>query len=309
MRRSFRITALLTAVVGLAASGSTAVGAATPFPAHIDLPPGWQPEGITAGAGSTAFAGSLADGSIARVDLRTGGVSTLVQGAAGLAEAGVEYESAANRIWVAGAGTGQVRAYDATSGALLATYPFAGTGFLNDLVATEGAIYVTDSNVQQLLVIPLGADGSLPAPAATFSLPLSGDIVYGEGFNANGIVASDGWLIVVQSNTGQLFRVDPATGEARRIDLGGADVAFGDGLELHGSTLYVVQNQLNRVEAFRLADDLASASLMGTISSGDLDIPTTAAFSAGRLWLVNARFNTPPAADTPYWISQLPARP
>ena len=42
---------------------------AHPFPSRIDLPDGWQPEGITAGRGNTAYVGSLADGAIAKVNL------------------------------------------------------------------------------------------------------------------------------------------------------------------------------------------------------------------------------------------------
>jgi hypothetical protein len=38
-------------------------------------------------------------------------------------------------------------------------------------------------------------------------------------------------------------------------------------------------------------------------------VPTTAAFVTGSLYVVNARFNTPPTAETPYWITRLPARP
>ena len=88
------------------------------------------------------------------------------------------------------------------------------------------AVYVTDSVLQQLVVIPLPDDGSVPDPDEAFTLPLTGDLEYVDGFNANGIVASDGWLILVQSNTGLLFRVDPTTGATDTIDLGGASVSL-----------------------------------------------------------------------------------
>ena len=139
---------------------------------------------------------------------------------------------------------------------------------------------------------------------------MSGDISFVAGeFNANGIVAASGWLFIVQSNTGKLFRVSPRTGAAKAVDLGGASVTFGDGLELHGRTLYVVRNQLNQVDVFRLGALLATARLRGTITSPGLDVPTTVAFQAGRLWAVNARFGTPVTPTTPYWITRLPARP
>ena len=43
-----------------------------PFPDRIELPDGFQPEGITIGPGATAYVGSLATGAIYAVNLRTG---------------------------------------------------------------------------------------------------------------------------------------------------------------------------------------------------------------------------------------------
>jgi hypothetical protein len=62
---------------------------------------------------------------------------------------------------------------------------------------------------------------------------------------------------------------------------------------------------------------LASAVVLGDISDPTpndpktgLDVPTTATVAAGRLWVVDARFEImPPTPDTKYWITQLPLRP
>lgn len=308
-----RRSIIATIVATLLAIGAVAapVGAhdGQNFPARIDLPNGWAPEGITAGRGTTVFVGSLAGGGIWKGNVRTGRGDTLV-GPTGAVAVGVEYEARRNRLWVAGGPTGEVRVYNATSGRLLETYSFDPVVFLNDLVVTRDAVYVTDSGIQQLNVIPLGRRGSLPDPSDVDTLPLSGDIAFVPmQFNANGIVAKNGWLIVVQSNTGKLFRVNPRTGVAREIDLGGQSVSFGDGLELNGRTLYVVRNQLATVSVFRLGAGLRSARWIGDMTSPSLDVPTTAAFQAGRLWAVNARFGTPVTPDTEYWITRLPARP
>jgi hypothetical protein len=199
--------------------------------------------------------------------------------------------------------------YDARHGRLLATYQFAGAGFLNDLVVTGDAVYVTDSMVQRLAVIPLGRHGRLPSPSGVSTLPLTGEIEFvANQFNANGIVDAGRWLVLVQSNTGQLFRVDPRTGSATEIDLGGQSVTFGDGLERRGATLYVVRNQLELVAVYRLGRALESARFLGDLTSPDLDVPTTAAFSFGHLWVVNARFGTEVTPTTDYWITRLPAR-
>jgi sugar lactone lactonase YvrE len=306
-----RLSAVLALTLVMTAAFATPAAAAPPFPDQIDLPNGWAPEGITAGPGTTVYVGSLVDGAIWQADVRTGDGFVLVSGIAGKVAVGVDYEADANRLWVAGGPTGEVRVYDASSGDLLETYTFAPVGFLNDLVVTDDAVYVTDSGIQQLDVIPLGPEDALPDPADVTTLPLTGDISFVPNeFNANGIVEARSWLIVVQSNTGQLFRVDPATGETTEIDLGeGVTVANGDGLEVHGGTLYVVRNFNNLVAVFKLGPGLESAALLGELTSSGLDIPTTAAYVAGSLYAVNARFSTPVTPDTAYWITRLAAMP
>lgn len=300
--------------ISLALVTAAPAAAAPPFPDRIDLPNGFAPEGITAGRGTTVYVGSLANGAIWAGDVNTGSGSLLVPGVPGRVAVGTEFEEQANRLWVAGGATGEVRVYDATTGELLETYKFE-AGFLNDVAVTRDGVYATDSLVQQLAVIPLGPGGALPSPDEATTLPLSGDLVYQAGFNANGIVATRGWLIVVQSNTGKLFRVDPATGSATEIALEGAsrlegaNVTAGDGLELRGSTLYVVRNRLNRVAMLHLGPRLESAEVLAEMTSPGLSVPTTAAFVAGSLWAVNARFGTPPGPATEYWITRLPATP
>jgi hypothetical protein len=170
---------------------------------------------------------------------------------------------------------------------------------------------------QQLAVVPFSRWsshshhkwGKLPATSKAKLLPLSGEIAFTTGFNANGIVAKGGWLILVQTNTGQLFRVNPRTGVAKAIDTHGYSVLNGDGLVLRGRWLYVVRNQNNLVAVLRLGFGLKSARLVGEITSPGLDFPTTATFAAGKLWAVNARFSTPPTATTEYWITKLKVKP
>jgi hypothetical protein len=299
MKRVLLAVAAL-AAVSLAVAPSAA---AANFPERIDLPNGWQPEGITSGAGTTIYVGSLATGGIWKGDVRTGTGDVFVESASGPA-LGVEYEARAGRLWVAGGPSGEVRAYDAATGELLGTWHFI-AGFLNDVVATPDAIYVTDSVIPQLIVIPLGSDGSLPGPNGGTTVPLSGDISYQAGFNANGIVSVRGQLVIVQTNTGKLFTVTPG-GVTSEIDLGGADVVNGDGLEALGSTLFVVENFSNQVAVVKLGPGLSSGTITSTIQRDSFDIPTTAAYGAGRLWVVNSRFSTPPTPDTPYWVTRVP---
>ena len=159
-------------------------------------------------------------------------------------------------------------------------------------------------------MIPLPANGSLPSEDAATLLPVTGqDFEQTPGVaNLNGIVYKSGVLLVAQSNTGKLFRVDPATGAAEEVDLGGVALSGVDGLELQGRTLYAVRNT-NLVTVVRLGSQLATGTVLGDITDPGLDVPTTATVAAGRLWAVNARFGTGPTPDTKYWITQLPLRP
>ncbi|HKE97646.1 MAG TPA: hypothetical protein VKG45_01735 [Actinomycetes bacterium] len=127
-------------------------------------------------------------------------------------------------LLVAGGVTGRAFVYSASSGELLAFYQLAtGQTFINDVVVTGDAAWFTDSLVPALYRVPLAADGRPADPAAVTTLPLTGDIRFQEGFNANGIEAAGGGvLVIVQSNTGKLFSVDPGSGVTREIDLGGA---------------------------------------------------------------------------------------
>jgi hypothetical protein len=302
---------ILGPILGLALlSALTAVPAtANAFPDTIDLPAGWQPEGITSN-GTTLYVGSLVDGAIWRGTLQSGSGDTFIEGIDGQMAVGIDYEDAHDRLWVAGGNNHTVRVYDATSGELLETYTFE-SGFINDVVATEDAVYATDSNIQQLIVIPLGANGELPAPGDATTIELGGEIEYAAGFNANGIAWARGWLMIVQSNLGLVFKVDPETGEGTQIELTGPAgdflVTMGDGIEVHGNTLAVVRNFANEVATFTLNGQLTAGVLIDQITSDDFAIPTTATWAAGDLWAVNSRFDVEnPPPDLAYWITRVP---
>ena len=296
---------LLTAVAA-ALLVVTAAAAKSSFPEVIPLPNGWQPEGIAVGNGTTFFVGSIPTGAVYRGDLRTGKGTTLVQGASGRAAIGVEFDR--NRLFVAGGPTGKGFVYDARTGALLRDLQLAtggGATFVNDVVVTKRAAYFTDSNRAVLYRVVLSKNG-IPATSAE-PVPLTGDFQLASGFNLNGIDATPNGktLVVVQSATGKLFSVVPDTGVTKEITLGGASVPNGDGLLLHGRTLYVVQNQLNRIAVVTLAKDFRSGTIGRTITDSDFDVPTTIDRHGKSLYAVNARFGTAPGPSTTYSVVQV----
>jgi sugar lactone lactonase YvrE len=306
-RRLASVAAL--AVVALLVGASSAqANQRNDAPARIELPRGFQPEGITTGREATLYVGSLTDGAIWRGNARTGQGAVFIAGIAGRVAVGVDYDRRTNRLWVVGGPTGTVTAYDASTGAELARYTVPGSGFLNDLVVTRKAVYVTDSFVQRLVVIPLGENGSLPAANDVRLLPLTGDISFVAGqFNANGIVATDNGrtLIVVSSVAHTLYRVNPRNGESRAIALTGGALTDGDGLELRGRTLYVVRGTANAVVVVKLGERLRSGRIVATLTDPSLDVPATGTLAAGQLFVTNPRFTTPATPTTEYWVTRL----
>jgi sugar lactone lactonase YvrE len=281
-----------------------AAAAAAAFPQVIQLPRGFQPEGIEVGRGTTFYVGSVANGAIYRGNLRTGTGAVLVAGQAGKAATGIELDRF-NRLFVAGAGTGDAYVYNARTGALLRTYDFASADtFINDVVVTRNAAYFTDSRKAVLYVVPISPQGAL---GSFRTLQLSGDFVLAGGFNLNGIDATPNGktVVAVQSNNGRLFRIDPATGVTRAISLGAESVPNGDGILLAGKTLYVVQNQLNRVAVIALSPDLGSGRVVTRLSDPDFAVPTTIDDLGRRLYAVNARFGIPNPSTAEYQVVQL----
>jgi sugar lactone lactonase YvrE len=281
------------------------VRAAVTWPSVIDLPNGWLPEGVVTGHGPVIYSGSRANGAIYAADLRTGEGQILVPGQPGRVAVGLSFDRRTNYIFVAGGPTGAAYVYDADTGALVQQYTLTAPGtFVNDVIVTRDAAYFTQSNLPEYYRIPLGPGGQLAAPSDVETIPLSGEWQQVAGFNANGIEATPNgqWLIIVNSTSGALYRVEPLTGVATLIDLGGASVSAGDGLLLRGRTLYVVRNQFNQIAIVKLAPDLGSGQVTGAISNPNFDIPTTIAAFGNALYAVNARFTTPPTPSTTYSI-------
>jgi sugar lactone lactonase YvrE len=307
------MTRLVLVLAGIAAIVTSVAGAQT-FPNRIELPDGFQPEGIAI-AGGQFYVGSIPTGKVYRGSLRTGQGAELVTEPAGPAAIGMKVDR--GRLFVAGGPTGDAFVYNARTGATIASYdlPTSGATFVNDVVVTKRAAWFTDSQRAALYRLPLGPGGLPGKPSSITTVLLTGDYVQGSGFNVNGIdaTANGKTLVFVQSGTGKLFTTG-ANGVARAIALTGPggepeSVPNGDGILLDGKTLYVVQNQLNTVAKIRLSSNLRSGTVVTRITNDQLpataqfSVPTTIAEHGNRLYAVNARFGTPPTGAD-YWITQ-----
>jgi len=286
-----------------AASSPTGGGAVEDL---IELPDGFRPEGITIDPRGTAYLGSLADGDIYAADLRTGAGEVISEGP-GSPSVGLKIDQF-GRLFVSGGPSGTARVVDSATGDVIADYELTtDPAFINDVVLTRDGAWFTNSFAAELYFLPVSPSGELPDASEIVTLPLTGDWVQQPDFNANGIAETTDHqaLLVIQSATATLFRVDPATGEATTVDLGGATLANGDGLLVVGRTLYVVQNFSNTVAVVRLAADGTSGTLVDQLTSPEFDVPTTVAAYGSSLFLPNARFTTPPTPDTEYDVVRI----
>ena len=272
------------------------------WPNRLDLPVGFRPEGITIGKAAYAYVGSLANGDIYRVSLRTGALRKVNDKTPGSPSVGLKIDRR-GLLYVAGGPTGTARVVNVRTGHTK-SYPLTTKpSFINDVVLTQRAAWFTNSQRAELYRL------SRRTRTVT-TLPLTGEWEQiADATNANGIARTpDGrGLLVINSTSGNLFRVDPGSGEATMVDLHGTPLTNGDGLLLRGRTLYVVQNFLNQVAVVKLNRRGTTGTVVDTLTSKKFDVPTTVAAFRGSLYLPNARFRLP-ASERPtakYWITRI----
>jgi hypothetical protein len=289
---------LTLALAAIAAAVLTTAAATAPRPSTYTIPGNAVfPEGIAYQEGTDRFyVGSTTDGTIFRGKLPRRPMSSFLPGGAdGRTTALGMKVGSPERLFIAGGGTGAVWVYDTKTRRLIRKFEsgFAGQQFLNDLViAKSGDVFVTDSNRPVLYRIPAAAVVRSASPGALEAWLdfTSTTLVYEAGFNLNGIVATqDGkYLVVVQSNTGKLFRIEIATKTVAPIDLAGQPV-MGDGLWLRGRTLFAVARP--SIVKIRLSGGLGSGEVISRTSPGSLAFPTTLAIARGRMLVVNSQFD------------------
>jgi len=305
-RRGLAAAALAAAAVAGPLTLTPGAVADRPLPETIDAPAGFALEGVAAGQGRTFYVGSLADGRIARGDVRKGTMEVFVSAPVMVPAVGLKADQRHDLLWVAGGPSGKAAVYDLETGAAVADLTLTGPGaFINDVTVTRDAAWFTDSRSAVLHKVPVGRKGAVGQPV---TVPLSGPaaaVVAGQ-FNLNGITASaDGkTLIAVNSFKGELYAIDAATGASTLIDLGGASVAGGDGILLVGRTLYVLQNggapgTANQIVVIDLNLKRSKGEVERTITSPLFETATTVALVGDVLVAANAQFRGAPVDPGP----------
>src|SRR5262245_25216336 len=100
VRRLATLATVPALMLGLVTTSANAAPTTTTFPTRIELPDGFQPEGIAI-AGRTAFFGSRADGDIYAADLKSGTGKVISEGP-GTGSLGMKVDRF-GRLFVAGA--------------------------------------------------------------------------------------------------------------------------------------------------------------------------------------------------------------
>ena len=295
-----------------------------PFPARVNTLAGAQPEGFAIGKGATAY-NSSPDGSIYRVDLRSGQGEVLVapQDPSDCLKLGMRVDDRTNYLFVAGCIYGNALVFEADTGALLMDYQLNTSpefGVVNDLTITNDAVYFTDSFRPVLYRLPLSKNGGIPFdPGAATEIPLPAEFINNDPFccAGNGIVSTpDGkTLIIGHSNLAQLYRLDTATNDVEQITIDGPLNGFLDGIAMQGKTLYIMTPYdpapIDRIQVVELDKDYLSGTLVETITDPDnLDGVASGAIFGNSLYVNNARYVIfPPQPDTEYWVTKLKIRP
>jgi sugar lactone lactonase YvrE len=184
-----------------------------------------------------------------------------------------------------------------------------GEPFLNDLVVTHDAVYVTDSTNAVVWRATLRGPGIGQLQRWLDVRPLVPGLPP-QYFFLNGIDATPNGKTLIVSSQGleTVIRVDVATREARIVDLAGA--SFGpDGLVLRGTTIYAVLNYAapagQGVYVARLNDDLTAGTVVARVIGPSFDSPTTLALHDGRVYVVNSQLDHPPGTP-PYTVVTVP---
>ncbi|MFD5425036.1 hypothetical protein [Streptomyces sp. NPDC127084] len=270
--------------------------------------PGVMPEGIAIGRDGTMYVSSDGNGSLYRGHVRDPRLRPFrADGAQNRPSTLGVHTDTRGRVFSVGGG--QLTVND-RHGNLLASRTaqdgVLGKPRLNDLVITKDAVYATDwaNPVVHRAEIHHGVLGPLlPWLDIRSAFPR----FPAEYWLLNGIVADkDGTTLLVASNgTEAVWRVETATKETERLDLG--EAPFGaDGMLLRGRTLYAVLNYgaPNGVYIAELDEGLRTGTVTHRITDEPFDLPTTLARHGCRLYVVNSQNDEPPGTP-PYTVTAI----
>ncbi len=261
------------------------------------------PEGIAYNsANDMFFVSSLRSGKIGTVD-KKGNYKVFINSPEMISAIGINLNKKTNTLLVCSSDPGvsiktgsatqrkfaKLIGYDATSGkqkfiADLGALNPSGFNFANDVTFDEeGNSYVTNSFSP--IIYKIDKEG-------TPSIFVTSEVWKGEGFSLNGIVYHpDGFLIVAQSNTGNLYKVslnNPTT--IKKIET--EPILGVDGMIFNPkkNELIVISNARQEISQLKSDDNWYSTKKMNSVKSVDT-FPTTGTIVGANYYILNAKLN------------------
>jgi sugar lactone lactonase YvrE len=217
------------------------------------------------------------------------------------------------RLWVDDANG--VTVYDTADGRRLARFvsPTPGTSLLDDITLTsDGTAYVTDSLLQLVYRLPATTIESTIASGGTATLPV--------GFDLNGVVAphpegaitlngieadpTGGYLITADMASGELFRLEPATGGVRKVTVTGGAPVSADGLLWEKDQLWAAQFGSDGISRLTLSADRTSAIVTSHLGDPALEHPTALLRMGGSLHVLRSQFGSA-TLDLPFSVAKV----
>jgi sugar lactone lactonase YvrE len=265
--------------------------------------PALYPEGVDYDAkGKRFFISSLHEGTVGQVT-DDGSYKPFITDSKLVSAIGLRVDAARNRLLVCNSDPGVsvhtkketqgklagLGIYDLSSGKLikyidLAALSTGGGHFCNDIAIDDaGNIYATDSFSP--IIYKIDAENNP-------SILLEDKRFVGKGFNLNGIVYKDGYLVVAKDNDGELFKVPvdkPKSFTEVKIDqkLVGADgLLWGP----DGSLIVIANADTNKIFKLTSADNWESAKVVNSVDTGDV-FATTGTLRDGKVYVMEAHLN------------------